>query len=91
MRELKVYRNSEGVKLYPVCSWEKNQHKLYNAHDRAWIWVHDTESDEAYAELERVEQAMEAFESHVIHGIVYATYKDGQLIKDFIAGYDARH
>lgn len=31
----KIYRDkATGKKLYPVCKWEDNQHKIYNAHDR---------------------------------------------------------
>ena len=88
----KLYRNKEGKKLYPVCSWEQNQHKLYNAYDRAMNEYYDTNySDKAYEEVERVDKAMEAFEKHVINGIVYATWEDGQLIKDIVWAYNARH
>lgn len=89
---MKLYKNEEGKKLYPVCRWEQNQHKLYNAHDRAMIYLYESEySEEACNEVDRVEQAMEAFESHVIDGMVYATYEDSLLIKDYIWAYDARH
>ena len=88
----KLYRNKAGEKLYPVCSWERNQHKLYNAHDRAMIACYDTDwSEEADKERERVEQAIFAFDSCVINGLVYATYKDSLVIKDIIWAYDARH
>ena len=26
----KIYRNKAGEKLYPVCKWEDNQHKIYS-------------------------------------------------------------
>jgi len=26
----KIYRNKAGKKLYPVCKWEDNQHKIYS-------------------------------------------------------------
>ena len=88
----KSYRNKEGEKLYPVCAWEDNQHKLYNAHDRATLMCYDTDwSDKAQAELKRVEDALNAFGKHIIGGIVYATYKDSLVIKDIVAAYDARH
>lgn len=93
MAQVKLYRDkATGKKLYPVCSWEKNQHKLYNAHDRAVNRCYDEGwSDEAVAEQERVERAMEAFEAHVIRGLVYATYEDSCIIKDIIGAYDVRH
>ena len=86
---MKLYRNEEGKKLYPVCSWEKNQHKLYNAHDRIMLAIYDGKAD--WDDLDRIEKAMGAFEAHVIGGMVYATYEDSQLIKDYIGAYDIRH
>ena len=85
----KLYRNKEGKKLYPVCSWENNQHKLYNAHDRIMVAYYDNEAD--YEEVERVEEALAAFDRYVINGIVYATWEEGQLIKDYVWAYNARH
>lgn len=86
---MKLYKNKEGKKLYPVCSWEKNQHKLYNAHDRIIVAVYDGKAD--FEELEKIQKAMDAFDSCVIDGMVYATYEDGLLIKDYIWAYNARH
>ncbi len=89
---LKLYKNSEGEKLYPVCSWEDNQHKLYNAHDRVMIAISEEGYTEKLAdELERIEDAMAAFDRYVINGLVYATYKEGQVIKDIVWAYNARH
>ena len=85
----KLYRNKAGEKLYPVCSWEKNQHKLYNAHDRVYVAICEGEAD--YEDLERVEEAMGAFERYVINGLVYATWKDRNLIMDYIFAYNARY
>ena len=86
---MKLYRNEEGKKLYPVCSWEKNQHKLYNAHDRIMLAIYDGKAD--WDDLDRIEKAMGAFEAHVIGGMVYATYEDSLLIKDYVWAYNARH
>lgn len=82
-------RNKQGKKMYPVCSWEQNQHKLYNAHDRVWIAVEEGKAE--YEDLEKVEKAMGAFEAHVIDGIVFATWEDRNLIMDYIFAYNARH
>lgn len=85
-----VYRDKKtGKKLYPVCSWEKNQHKLYNAHDRIMNAIYEGKAD--YDALDRIERAMSAFDAYVIDGIVYATYEDGKLIKDYVWAYDLRH
>ena len=74
----KLYRNKEGKKLYPVCS-----------HDRIMVAYYDNEAD--YEEVERVEEALAAFDRYVINGIVYATWEEGQLIKDYVWAYNARH
>lgn len=86
---MKLYKDKKtGKKLYPVCSWENNQHKLYNAHDRIMNAIYDGEAD--YDQLERIEKAINAFDSYVINGMVYATYEDSILIKDYIWAYNAR-
>jgi hypothetical protein len=93
-----LYRDKQGNKLYPVCSWEKNQHKLYNALDRAHNRLYDAmdNNDEELIEIveediENIEQALYAFERFVVEGIVYAKWSDACLIKDYIAAYNARH
>ena len=91
---MKLYKDENGKKLYPVCRWEDNQHKLYNAHDRIMNRIYDARENgelEPYEELERIEKAMDAFERDVIDGLVYATYQDGLIIKDYIYAYDLRH
>lgn len=88
-REVKVYRNKAGKKLYPVCNWEHNQHKLYNAHDRIMVRWYDGEC--GYEEVDKIERAISAFDGCVIGGLVYAVWEDYCLIKDYIGGYDARH
>lgn len=88
---VKVYRNKQGQKLYPVCSWENNQHKLYNASDRARIRWFESYSDEAADEVDEIDRLIEIFDNNIINGLVYATYNDYLKIKDYIAAYDARH
>lgn len=86
---MKLYKDKKtGKKLYPVCNWENNQHKLYNAHDRIMNAIYDGEAD--YDQLERIEKAMSAFDGCVINGMVYATYENSILIKDYIWAYNAR-
>lgn len=85
-----IYKDREtGKKLYPVCSWEENQHKLYNAQDRIMNAIYEGKAD--YDELDKLERAISAFEAHVKDGIVYATWEDGLLIKDYVWAYNARH
>ena len=78
---MKLYRNKQGKKLYPVCSWEENQHKLYNAHDRIMNSIYEAQEagrdlEPLYEAQERVEKALEAFDRYVINGLVYATYEE---------------
>ena len=41
--------------------------------------------------LYRNKKALEAFDRYVINGLVYATYEESCLIKDYVAAYNARH
>lgn len=93
-----LYKDKKGNKLYPVCSWEENQHKLYNALDRAHNALYDAMSDndiirqdKVEAEIDRIERALFAFDRYVINGIVYAKWEDVVLIRDYVAAYNARH
>ena len=88
---MKLYRNREGKKLYPVCSWEQNQHKICNASDRAYNRMVETGTENAEREFYRMEHLEEAFEHYIIGGIVYATYEDSVQIKEIVAAYDLRH
>ena len=91
-------RNKDGKKMYPVCSWERNQHKIYNAHERAWVRLYQArengtpeEESEAKKAYDYAMIAYNAFDACVRDGIVYATWDEGKVIKDLIAGYDFRH
>ena len=85
---MKLYRDKRtGKKLYPVCSWEANQHKLYNAYDRACNNYYDTGD---FEEMEKLEHLISVFDSYVINGMVYAPYEEYKQIKDYIVAYDIR-
>ena len=87
-----LLRNDKGEKLYPICSWEKNQHKIYNAYERDRNRCEEENwSDESVANLEYFEIAYDSFNANVSGGIVYATWREGNVIKDLCAGYDFRH
>lgn len=96
---MKLYRTKEGVKLYPVCKWEPNQHKIYDANYRRYNYLNDLiDAGAPSDEIEKADQAfqeaqelIEVFNRYVIYGIVYAPYKDYLKIKDIIAAYNARH
>lgn len=84
--------------MYPVCSWEANQHKIYNAHDRIMNRIHDAINDQSdedldklFEEQKRIEKALEIIDGFEYNGIVYATWEDGLIVKDYIYAYNARH
>ena len=84
-------RNKEGKKMYPVCNWERNQHKIYNAHERLVAKQINDPKSVTPEEYDWVMRAYDAIDACVINGTVYATWEDGRAIKDLIAGYDFRH
>ena len=95
---MKLRYDKDGKKMYPVCSWEKNQHKLYNANDRLWNALYDAQDagdwDRVGTLQERIgelQNALSVFDSYVYDGIVYAPYKVGMIIKNYIWAYNARH
>lgn len=85
-------RNSEGKKMYPVCSWERCQHKIYTEHDRAVVRViNENHSEESVEWSIKVDEAMALIDRNIIDGIVYATWEDGKILKEVLRGYDERH
>jgi len=80
-----IIKNREGKKMYPVCSWNANQHKLYYWHDKAYL-------KDDYDEMERLDTLIDVFNSGVrSDGLVYAEWKYVQQIKEAIVSYDLRH
>ena len=69
----KIYRDkATGKKLYQVCKWEDNQHKIYNAHDRIMNRIYEAQEtggedlEALYKEQERIEKALEIIDRHII-------------------------
>ena len=92
---MRLYKDENGRTLYPVCNWNNNQHKLYNAHDRIMIDIYEareagTDTQEIYDRQEEIEHLLDVFNAYVVGGIAYATYEDSVKIKDIVAAYDAR-
>lgn len=79
------------VKLYPVCNWERNQHKMYNYNDKMYIRSHEEQTQEAWDLFYESERLLEAFNSNVRNGVAYVTYPDYCKIKDIIGYYDLTH
>lgn len=78
-------------KLCAVCRWESNQHKIYNAYNKARIKWDDEHSAEALVNLEKIEKALEWFNNVKDDGLVYVPYEEYKLIKDIIGYYDMAH
>lgn len=92
------YRLIKTVKLYPVASWERNQHVFYNAVDRAQNSLFDAREkgvgiEEAEECLEKYNNALAKFDfgPKDSRGVVYAEYNDYKFMKDVIGGYAMRH
>ena len=89
MKELP--RNKDGKKLYPVCSWERHQHKVYTAHDKMMVMMARAKdkplTDDERRWCNKVDVAYDSFDAHVREGIVYATWEEGCAIKDIIYGW----
>ena len=95
--KMAVIIKKDGTKLYPCCRFEENQHKLYNAYDRAMCALYDAEDnndseamDRAQEALDRVETALD-WEYCVYNGLIYAPYDVYKIIKDIVVTYDLRH
>lgn len=92
MRDLPIIN---GVKCYPTCSWEENQHKIYNALDRAWNDYCDCEDEEEKDRLisfiDRLETLLGLFNNHIVGYMVYLPYEWYKFCKDVIGAYDMRH
>ena len=99
--KLPILRNNAGEKLYPVCSWEKNQHKIYNALTRAQNREYDyctgnleltkEEANKLFEEVELLNYLCGVIDHRHYKGIVYATWKDREKLREYIMAYDIRH
>lgn len=84
-----------GVKYYPF-NGEKNQHKLYNAYDRAKNLIDDMDFGELEynkAEYDKAQDLLEKLEdllTKVTGGICYLKGSDLALAKDLSTAYDLR-
>ena len=87
----KNLRTKDGKKLYAVCRWESNQHKIYNAYDRAMIRCYEEGTEEAFKHREKIETALKWIDNVKDDGLVYAPWEEYKLIKELIGGYDLRH
>lgn len=87
----KKFISKNGEKLYCVCRWETNQHKIYNFYDKAMIRWYDEMSLESLENLENAEMAMKWIGNVKDDGFVYAPYEAYKLIRDIIGYYDMTH
>lgn len=91
-----VKRLKDGRKLYPVCRWSANQHKVDAAYTKALIrrdTAYETGFgiDDAESHLKLMEQAREWIDNVGKDGIVYAPYPMYKVLKDIIGYYDLTH
>lgn len=92
------YNLIKTVKLYPVGSWERNQHVFYNAVDIAQNSLFDAMEngvgiEEAEECLDKYSNALARFDfgPKDSRGVVYAEYNDYKFMKDVIGAYAEIH
>ena len=85
----KGYEVLKKCKLYPIGNFNKYQHVLYNANDRAWNALHDAEEngnaeeiDKAVDWLDKVHDLLGKFDCGFKDstGMVYVEYADYKII-----------
>lgn len=90
-------RNSKGQKMYPVCNWNANAHKIDFWLTKAKIRRYDDPDDPAaWDEVEKYQRMMDIVQGwhedgRRIGNLVYATWKDAEAIKEAIVCYDLCH
>ena len=84
---------SNGEKLYPVCGFQKSQHKLYYWQNKAWLAVYDNEGNVTEKQEEELEFWNEVLDyAHCVHdGLIYMPYRYYNRVKEAIVAYDLRH
>lgn len=90
-----------GRKLYPICKFEQNQHKLANAIVRAENDHFDAFMDDGTdfsvvkkldEKLTHLRDMMDLFNNGVhSDGVVYMPYPEADDVKRVLADYDATH
>ena len=87
----KIIRNANGEKLYPVCGFQKSQHKLFYWENKAFLKAHeDGTSEKDYDEWMFWQDVCEY--AHCIHdGLIYMPYRFYNRVKEAIVAYDLHH
>ena len=89
----RIIKDSKGQKLYPVCGFQKSQHKLYYWRNKAWLKVFDNDNatEKDYEELDFWDDVMNYATSEIYDGLIYIPYKYYNRVKEAIVAYDFRH
>lgn len=92
MAKAKIYKDSNGKKLYPVCGFQKNQHKFDYWYTKAMNkWYENPDDDDAWEDRERKERWMECATCFVFDGLIYAPWELYNEMKEAIVCYDLCH
>lgn len=91
----KVLRLKDGTKLYPVCGFQRSQHKLYYWYNKACLNAFYCDSDytpteKDYEEFEFWNNVME-YANCVHDGLIYMPWEYYNRVKEAIVVYDLRH
>ena len=86
---MKLYKDNQGRKLYPVANWQNNEHKIENEYSKLRLKNYE---DMTKKELEYFDSLEEAYnEMEVIDNFIYANYNHYVILKEAILNYNLRH
>lgn len=86
---LRLYKDDFNRTLYPVCNYEKNSYKVYNAYEELLNNISKAEYEgrstkKLYRQKGQLEEIIAILEHYVFDGLVYATYQNGNKLKQYI-------
>ena len=82
----------KGVKLYPVCGFQKSQHKLYYWENYYYLKAHDDNATDKDLEQWILWQEICEYATCCVYdGLIYVPYKFYNIVKEAIVMYDIRH
>lgn len=84
----RIIRDSDGLKMYPVCGFQKSQHKLYYWEN--YFYLHRDESAELWAKWELWQNILD-YATCIYDGLIYMPWRFNQIVKEAIVMYDLQH
>lgn len=87
----KILKDADGTKLYPVCGFQRSQHKIYYWENKYYLLAHsDGATDEDYNNWLKWSDICQ-YTTCVYDGLIYMPYKYYNIVKEAIVSYDLCH